>query len=54
MADRIKIGPYEVTLVKLRRVRWPRGQWVAFSGNMEASGLTRDEAIYQFKLLARS
>ena len=52
MRDVIKVGERQVTVQKLRKPRWPDGAWQCFCGNLEASGSTRESAIYNFERAA--
>lgn len=49
MRETIKIAGTVAVVQKLRRARWPDGAWIVFSGGDEASGSTRENAIYNFE-----
>lgn len=49
MSDLVNIGGRKVTIRKLRQPLLPDGKWQAFCGNIEATGSTRENAIYNFE-----
>lgn len=49
MSERLKIGNSTVTVQKLRKPLWPDAHWKCFRGSLEATGSTRENAIYNFK-----
>ena len=51
MSETIQIENCTAVVRELRKVRWPDGKWIVFCGALEATGSTRDNAIYNFKRL---
>jgi len=54
MRETIKIAGLTAVVQKLRRARWPDGAWIVFSGSDEATGSTRENAIYNFERMVAS
>jgi hypothetical protein len=45
------IAGMKAVVQKIKRPMWPAAGWMVFYGNLEATGLTREDAIYNFERL---